>query len=190
MTTNRERRAAAAAAVRVGDELIVTDDRGRHRARVTKAGPVWLTMQEIDNASSLKREWRLRRDTRTYTNDASKTYSYSPHWYTVQEWAEREPQAAAWTTVREQGISVHHGGEWNERIAELAQRLTAPLPRGTVHAATIVDGVYRGLAIESACGVSDTCVGAVRIRLATTDATIHLHETERVALIEALGGVA
>lgn len=186
MTTDQERRAAAAAAVKVGDELVVTEGAHVYRAQVIKAGPAWLTM----GVAGGKRVWKLRRDTRTDTNDGNKTYAYSPHWYTVQEWAEREALAAAWTTVREQGISVHHGSEWNERIAELAQRLTSPSPRGTVMDAEIVNGQIRELTTESACGMADTCVGAVRIRLATTDATIHLHEAERVALIEALGGVA
>lgn len=55
--------------------------------------------------------------------------------------------------------------------------------------AVIVDGELRSLVTESGCGIADTCIGAVRIRIAMIEVDIHLHESERVALIQALGGI-
>ena len=117
-----------------------------------------------------------------------------PCWYTVQEWAEREEaERTAWTTVREQGVSVHRDSEWNERIAELAQRLAAPFPRGTVHVATIEppEGVLKSTVRTGlGCETISSCVGTLTIRFANQYEIVHLTEGERVALIEALGGVA
>lgn len=61
--------------------------------------------------------------------------------------------------------------------------------RGRIKDAVIVDGEFRELSTASACGMAGTCIGAVRIRIAMTEVDIHLCESERVALIRALGGV-
>lgn len=58
----------------------------------------------------------------------------------------------------------------------------------TVQNATIANGIYREIYTTAGCALADTCVGQLRIRVAGTEVDLHLHEAERVALIEALGG--
>lgn len=183
-----EEKLKIAAAVKVGDELIVTDGyaRGRtiSRGTVTKAGPAWL------NIESGNRSWRLRRDTRTNTNDASKTYAYSPRWMTIEEHEETQRITDAYRVLGEQGIRIDSGSPWYGREIELTARLTSPVPRGTVHAATIMpDGLGSILNVGLGCE-SIPCSGKVTIQLGSNYVTKHLTENERIALIEALGGVA
>jgi hypothetical protein len=55
--------------------------------------------------------------------------------------------------------------------------------------AIIASGIGREISTTAGCDLSTTCCGALHIRLgAELSTTVHLHEDERVALIEALGG--
>ena len=178
-------------AVKVGDELIVTSGAFTYRAKVVKAGPAWLTLYKIQEDGSLRDgdSWRLRRDTRTETNDPNKTYSYSPYWRTLAEHEQIERDDAAHAVLRAEGVAIEFGSTWRDRAEELARRVTMPLPRGTVEAAEVSERL--DVNTHASIGPRDACAGILIVTGNYGDSsTVHLSEAQRVALIESLGGVA
>jgi hypothetical protein len=84
-------------------------------ATITKAARVWLTITEA-TASSLAREWRMRRDTQREDS----AHSYVNRFVTAEQYEAEQRAAADAQFLREQGIEVAYGSPWRGRVSELA----------------------------------------------------------------------
>lgn len=102
--------------VEVGDTVMVVQP--HHDSRedtVTKAGRVWITVDEG------WQEKKFRRDTQT---DGS-GIGVSARFYTLTQWAEKQQRDEVTAYLREQGIDLRHDSPWVGREAKLAAILQA-----------------------------------------------------------------
>lgn len=107
--------------IEVGQKVMVTDGYGRdqraHEGTVTKVARVWVTVQY----GQFNREIKFRLESQATDSQ----YPSGSRFYTVEQWAKREAEAAAFVYLREQGISVDHYSPWRKKIVELAAILKA-----------------------------------------------------------------
>jgi hypothetical protein len=108
--------------VEMNEIVMMVDGHGRtlrtHRGKVVKIGRAWITVETEDYPG-----WTERYRLDDQTNGGG--YSYSPRFYTLAQWDERERQAQATKVIRDQGISINFESPWRGREVELAALLTA-----------------------------------------------------------------
>lgn len=107
--------------VAVGDKLIVLvpkhrGEAGPYQVEVIKAAPVWLTLQQVDNAS---RTWRMRRDTQDEGGDTN----YNPRFVTAEQYAWEQHQTEVHNALQNAGIRMREDSPWKgeERRTALAE---------------------------------------------------------------------
>jgi len=121
-------------ALAVGDEVIVSQHRGRSwdyiRARVTKVARVWVELEEIENASSRKRTWRMRLDTQREGGEGN----YLSHFRTPaqHEWEKQRDDAQ--TFLGQQGLRPAFASPWRgaDQVIRLAALIRADIEKNGV----------------------------------------------------------
>lgn len=107
--------------VKVGDTVIVTEHRRDPReAVVSKVGRVWVTVGE---------GWQERKFRLDDQSDGS-NIGYGTHFYTPDQWAEKQRSDEASTYLREQGIEIGWTSPWRGREIELANVIRSVGERG------------------------------------------------------------
>lgn len=93
---------------------------------IVKIGRVWIEIK-TEAGKGWHQNGRFRLDDQT---DGSKI-GVSAHFYTLEQWAEKERRGAALEFLKSQGITLEYGSPWRGREAELA---------ALVRPATVRDG--------------------------------------------------
>ena len=99
---------------------------------VTKIGRVWIEV----TPDGWGRALRFRLDDQT---DGSRV-GVSPHFYTLEQWAEKQRRDEAGKFLREQGISVDFGSPWRGRETELAALIRPPATPSSTPSTTTEEG--------------------------------------------------
>ena len=114
-----------AVTVTVGQPVVMVRQYARQqRGTVVKVSRIWIEIQP----DGTTHEWVRRRFRLDDQTDGSRIGAFD-HFYTLDQWAEREREAEAATFLREQGIEVGFGSPWRSRTAALAD-LSRAAPAG------------------------------------------------------------
>jgi hypothetical protein len=100
--------------INVGDTVIVSGGGRRavpERGTVVKIGRVWVNV----NREGQQWGWRFRLDTQ---HDGGN--GYGTRFWTLEQWAQAQLNAAAESFLREQDVSIGYRSPWRERAVELA----------------------------------------------------------------------